>query len=234
LAFPSRFTVAGLAAVLAGAILGPWYAGWVPSASLVALSALVAAAMVASCLREQARAAADRAMMPPAFIVVFTALMLLGGYVAMTIAVAAVLTAALMTERLSWRDLIVDVAIALAAFEAADLAHRWTSDVVPRAFVWPWMAIPIAVGVLAYHLAQGLIARVVVPSSPGARSNDGGSRVRSSGCRWPARRRRRRARRRNRRSPDVGSRRARRRRARVRVLDLRRLHAPRRGSAPAP
>ncbi len=102
-------------------------------------------------------------MMPPAFVVVFTALMLLGGYVAMTIAVAAVLTAALVTERLSWRDLIVDVGIALAAVESADLAHQWTSGVVPRAFVWPWMAIPIAAGVLAYHLAQGLIARVVVP-----------------------------------------------------------------------
>ena len=155
--------LAGLAAVAAAAIVTPWLAAWVPADRLVDLSAFVLAVMLTASLREQERARADRAMMPPAFVVIFAALMLLGVGAATMVSLAAALTAALVMAPLSRLDLIVDVIVAIVAVQAADRAHEWTAYVVPDAFVWPWMAIPIAAAVLAYQLAAGLIARVLAP-----------------------------------------------------------------------
>jgi diguanylate cyclase (GGDEF)-like protein/PAS domain S-box-containing protein len=155
--------LAGLAAVAAVGIATPWFAAWVPADRLIELSALVVAAMLTASLREQERARADRTLMPPAFVVIFAALMLLGGNTATIVSLAAALTTALVMAPIPRRDLIVDLVVAIAAVQAADLAHQWAAHVVPRAFVWPWMAVPIAAAVLAYQLAAGLIARVIAP-----------------------------------------------------------------------
>jgi diguanylate cyclase (GGDEF)-like protein/PAS domain S-box-containing protein len=135
----------------------------VPTDRLVELSAFVVAAMLAASLREHGRARADRTMMAPAFVVIFTALMLLGGNAATSVSLAAALTGALVTAPVARRDLIVDLIVAIAAVQAADQAQQWTGRLLPRAFVWPWMAAPIAAAVVAYQLAVGVIARVLAP-----------------------------------------------------------------------
>jgi PAS domain S-box-containing protein len=163
LVLPSRFTLAGLLAIGVAAILTPWLAGWVPTDHLLELSSFVVAAMLAASLREQERARADRALMPPTFVVVFMALTVLGAGAATAVSLAAALTATMISAPLSRRDFIVDLVVAIAAVQAADQAHQWTARLTPHAFVWPWLAAPMAAAVVAYQLAGGLIVRVLAP-----------------------------------------------------------------------
>lgn len=163
LTVPNRFTIFGLGAVAVAAAFIPWVAGWIPPDRVAHVSTLTVALVLAASLREQERAAPDVAMMPPAFVVVFTALMLLGAPVATVFAAGAVLASRIATHRLSTREIAIDLATAVAAVQAADQAHRWTAVIVPHAFVWPWTAVLIAAAVVAYHLAQGAIAHVVAP-----------------------------------------------------------------------
>ncbi len=158
-----RITLAGLAAIAAAAILTPWLAGWVATDRLVEFSAIVVAGMLAATLREESRARADRTMMPPAFVVIFTALILLGGGAATSVSLAAALTAALVSRPATLRELIVELIVAAGAVQAAGQAHYWAGRIVPWAFAWPWMALPIAAAVIAYQLAVGLVARVLAP-----------------------------------------------------------------------
>jgi diguanylate cyclase (GGDEF)-like protein/PAS domain S-box-containing protein len=163
LALPSRTTLAALGGIAIVAIAGPWLAGWVPTGRLLELSACVIAAMFGASLREQRCARADRTMMPPAFVVIFAALILLGGNAATSVAVAAALTAAILPAPVSRRDLIVDLTIAVAAVQGAHQAHQWMGRLSARAVVWPWMAVAIAAAVVAYHVIAGGVARIAVP-----------------------------------------------------------------------
>src|SRR5215471_7254521 len=163
LALPSRITIAALAGAVAAAILAPWLAGWVAGDRMVEFSALVIAGVIAASLPEQGPAMADRSMMPPAFIVIFAALTLLGGSAATSVAVVATLTGALVTTSVTRPELIVDVVGAIVAVQSAELAHYWTASVLPSPLGWRWMSVPIAAAVIAYLLAQGAIAHVVAP-----------------------------------------------------------------------
>ncbi|HEX6464780.1 MAG TPA: diguanylate cyclase, partial [Vicinamibacterales bacterium] len=159
----SQSTIAALGAVAVGAAVIPWAAGWVPADRTVHLSALAVLLVLSASLREQERAGADVAMMPPAFVVIFTALMLLGGPTATVFAAAAAVASRIAVQRLAPHELAFDVLTAVAAVQAADQGHRLTGSVVPRAFVWPWTAIPITAAVIAYHLTQSAATRVVAP-----------------------------------------------------------------------
>src|SRR5262249_50376468 len=121
------------------------------------------AAMLASYLREQEPASANRAIMPPAFVVVFCALILLGGPSAMFVAAAATLTPGFVTGRVSRRQSLVDTGITIVAVESADLAHQSMVRLIPNVFVWPWLALPIVAAVAAYHVGQGARANLVAP-----------------------------------------------------------------------
>jgi len=90
-ATPSRSTALALVSIFVGAVLLPRLAGWAQPDRIFELSALALAAIAVSCLRVQGPSSADRAIMPPAFLVVFAALLLLGPLVAMTVAAAAAL-----------------------------------------------------------------------------------------------------------------------------------------------
>ena len=158
----SRSTVAALAAIFVGAMAVARLAGWVEPDRLVELSGFVVAAMLTAGLRVQAPATTDRTIMPPAFVIVFMSLMLFGPHVATCLAVAATLTSALVTTRTSWVQLLIDAGIIIAATEGAGLAYQ-SIGAVPGAMAWPWLAAPIAGAVVAYHLAQGILANVVVP-----------------------------------------------------------------------
>jgi diguanylate cyclase (GGDEF)-like protein/PAS domain S-box-containing protein len=155
--------VAAFTAVLAGAIAIPRLAGLVPADRIFELAGLVLAAMLAACLREQAVGAANRGVMPPAFVLVFASLMLLGGPAAMFVAAAAALTPGLVLRRVARGQTFVDALIDVAAVQVADLVHRSIAGALPRAFLWPWLAVPIATAVAAYHLVGGAFVSIVVP-----------------------------------------------------------------------
>ncbi|HXT32658.1 MAG TPA: hypothetical protein VN716_25325, partial [Vicinamibacterales bacterium] len=108
--------------IFVGAVLLPRLAGWAQPDRIFELSALALAAIAVSCLRVQGPSSADRAIMPPAFLVVFAALLLLGPLVAMTVAAAAALAPGFTGPRGSIRQLLIDTAIAVAAAYSAGLA----------------------------------------------------------------------------------------------------------------
>src|SRR5262245_39421767 len=139
LRLPSRLTVAAFTGVLAGAIVIPRLVGWVTTDRLIELSALVLAAMLATCLREQEPTAANRAIMPPAFLVIFSALMLMGGRPAMFVAAAAALTPGFVTRRVAPRQAIIDAGVGIVAVQAADLTHLSIVSLLPRVYLWPWL-----------------------------------------------------------------------------------------------
>ena len=134
-----------------------------PPDRLAELAGLVLAAMLASTLSVHGAAAAHRAIMPVAFVVVFAALMLLGAPVAVFVGAAAALTPAFVMRRSSRLLSLSDSAIVLPAVLAADLAHRSIAGALPSFQVWPWLAVPIVAAILSYHVTQGVLGDVVVP-----------------------------------------------------------------------
>jgi diguanylate cyclase (GGDEF)-like protein/PAS domain S-box-containing protein len=159
---PSRSGLAALASVFIGAILIPRLAGWAEPDRILELSGFVLAAMLIGCLRVQESIAADRVIMPPAFVLIFSSLMLFGPHVAMFVGLAATLTPGFVSTRTPGSQLLIDAAIVIAATQSAGLAQRWVGS-VPGVFVWPWLALPISAALLAYHVVQGAMANVVVP-----------------------------------------------------------------------
>ena len=193
-AMPSRSTVLALVSIFMGAVLLPRLAGWAQPDRIVELSALVLAAIVVASLNVQGPWSADRAIMPPEFLVVFAALLLLGPLVATAVAAAAALTPAFVGPRGSIRQLLVDTSIAVAATYAAGFAFLAVGD-RPGLFEWPWLAAPVAAAVILYHLVAGR-ARATSSCrwSRGGRSIARGRGARSpdarSTCSAPAPRRR--------------------------------------------
>ena len=163
MALPSRSSVGIFTSVFAGAILISRLAGWMPPDRTLDVSALVLAAMLSSLLPEHALATANRAIMPPAFVFVFSALMLADGPAAAFVAAAAALTPAFVARRASRKQAVIDAAIVIAAVEGADLAHHTMTSIVPRTFFWPWLMTAVASAVVTYHLVQGALASLVVP-----------------------------------------------------------------------
>jgi diguanylate cyclase (GGDEF)-like protein/PAS domain S-box-containing protein len=160
---PSRSAAATFVGLYAAAVAVPFFAGWTDLHRIVELAGLTLAAMLASCLRTQDPASTHRAIMPPAFVVIFSTLLLQGAYVAMIVAATATLTPGFVTRRTPRMQALVDTGVVFVAIESADLAHQWLAGFVPRVFLWPWLALPIAAAVVAYHLTQGVLTEVVVP-----------------------------------------------------------------------
>src|SRR5258705_11893203 len=159
---PSRSGVAALASVFIGAILLPRLAGWVEPDRTIELTGFVLAAMLIGCLRVQGPISDDRVIMPPAFVLIFSSLMLFGPHVAMFVGIAATLTPGFVSTRTPGSQLLIDTAIVIAATQSAGLAQRCAGN-VPGVFVWPCLALPISAALLAYHVVQGALANVVVP-----------------------------------------------------------------------
>ena len=157
----SAAAAAGL--IVAGAALTTYFGSWAQPARIIEFTGLLAAAMLAVSVRIQGPAAADRAIMAPAFIVIFAALMLFDVRGAASIAAAAALTPGFVTRRVSWVQSLIDTGVAILAVQAAALTHETTAALTPRMFLWPWLAVPIVAAVLAYHSAQSLLHDLVVP-----------------------------------------------------------------------
>src|ERR1043166_7748553 len=108
-------------------------------------------------------AAEDRGMMPPSFVVDFTALLLLGGDAALVIAALGVVTRWAVKDhtRPLLRTLVNGLAV-LSGTEAAWLAYRAAGGAAPP-FTWPWEAVPIAAALAAYVLVKTVCANVLAP-----------------------------------------------------------------------
>jgi diguanylate cyclase (GGDEF)-like protein/PAS domain S-box-containing protein len=154
---------AAAACILVGAVLTPYLTGWAQPARILEFSGLVLAAMLAASLSVQGPATTDRSIMPPAFIVVFAALMLFDLPGALFVGAAAALTPGFITGRASRVQSLIDAAVVVVAVEAAGLAHRSIAQVMPPILLWSSPAVPIVAAVLAYHLIQGALGDVVVP-----------------------------------------------------------------------
>jgi diguanylate cyclase (GGDEF)-like protein/PAS domain S-box-containing protein len=161
-ALPSKSKFAALSSVFIGAVILPRLAGWAQPDRALELAGLVLAAMLTSCLRVEESATTNRAIMPPGFVISFSSLMLFGPHVAMFVAAAATLTPGLVRARRPRSRTLIDTAIVIAATQAAGLAYQPAGGVF-GVFPWPWLAVPVAAAVVAYHVAQGLLAEVVVP-----------------------------------------------------------------------
>src|SRR5712692_305904 len=96
---PSQSGLVALASIFVGAIVLPRLAGWAEPDRIPELSGFVLAAMLIGCLRAREPITTDRAIMPPAFVLIFSSLMLFGPHVAMFVAAATTLTPAVVSAR---------------------------------------------------------------------------------------------------------------------------------------
>src|SRR5260221_7885329 len=126
---PARSSLVALASMLIGAILVPRLAGWVEPDRIPELSGFVLAAMLTCCLRMQAPVTTNGAIMPPAFVLIFSSLMLFGPHVAMFVAAVATLTPGFVSAGASRSQVIIDTVIVIAATQSAGLAQRWVGGV---------------------------------------------------------------------------------------------------------
>src|SRR5436189_5593354 len=96
-------------------MLIPRFAGLVSPEQVPALAVLVGVAMLLGCQKEQSTAATSRAIMPPAFVAVFSTMLLAGGAAAAFVSMAAALTPGLVTRRVPMRQSLIDTGIAVVS-----------------------------------------------------------------------------------------------------------------------
>jgi diguanylate cyclase (GGDEF)-like protein/PAS domain S-box-containing protein len=101
------------------------------------------------------------AIMPPAFVLIFSSLMLFGPGVAMFVA-AGTLVPGFVASRAPRTRILIESAIVIAATQSAGLAYQSVGGVFGVS-AWPWLVLPVAAAVVAYQLAQGALAGLVVP-----------------------------------------------------------------------
>jgi diguanylate cyclase (GGDEF)-like protein/PAS domain S-box-containing protein len=161
---PQFTRLAVAAAVLTGAAVLSGLAGWPAAERMAEFPALIVAAVLVAAFAQRSSAAEDRGLMPPSFVVDFSALLLLGGSPALSVAAAGfvVRQLAVPTPSRPLRKLILDAAAVLFATGAASLVYSALAG-APRHFSWPWQVVPIAAAVVAYCAAQTLTTQVIAP-----------------------------------------------------------------------
>ena len=146
----------------AGMLLG--LAGLPQPDRTLEFSSLILAAMVTSALALQRSTTKDWAIMPPSFVVDFSALLLLGPDAMMLVATAGALvhglTDAEVPHRL--RRTLFTAATVVAAAQAAGLVHQVSGGTIGN-FVWPAQGVPIALAVIAYCVVKSASAELIVP-----------------------------------------------------------------------
>ena len=150
------------ASILAAAVaLGA--AGWPQPNRMPEFSILVLAAMLASVLRTEGRAARVWTTVPLSFVIDFTALLLLGPQAMIAVAAAGVVVRGLAHPRRPrpLRNGMVNAAVTLAAALAAGWVHRFGGGTVAR-FAWPEQAVPIALAVVAYCAVKSISFNVLL------------------------------------------------------------------------
>jgi diguanylate cyclase (GGDEF)-like protein/PAS domain S-box-containing protein len=161
---PPRSGVIALAAIFIAAVFLPLLAGWTQSGRILELSGLVLAAILTSILRVQQSTTKDRAIMPPSFVINFSALLLFGPNVAMLVATAGALTPGFLGSRRPYalRPMLVEATLVVVATQIGGLAYRSLGG-MSGDLMWPWQGLPIAAAVVGYQVAQGALAEVLLP-----------------------------------------------------------------------
>ena len=153
-----------LAAIFIAAVILPLLAGWTESGRTLELSGLVLASILTSTLRVQQSTTKDRTIMPPSFVINFSALLLFGPNVAMLVATAGALTPGFLGSRRAYalRSMLVEASFVIVATQIAGLAYRSLGG-MSGDLMWPWQGLPIAAAVVGYQVAQGALAEVLLP-----------------------------------------------------------------------
>ena len=153
-----------LAAISIAAVILPLLAGWTESGRTLELSGLVLASILTSTLRVQQSTTKDRTIMPPSFVINFSALLLFGPNVAMLVATAGALTPGFLGSRRAYalRSMLVEASFVIVATQIAGLAYRSLGG-MSGDLMWPWQGLPIAAAVVGYQVAQGALAEVLLP-----------------------------------------------------------------------
>ena len=161
---PRLSSVVALAATVVAAVTLGHFSGWLESHRAIEFSCVVLAAILTSVLRTQHSTTADRAIMPPSFVINFGALLLFGLEAAMLVAgVGAIASGVTAPDRAGARgQMVLEGAVVLIATQVAGLCYQALGG-TSRDFAWPWQGLPVATAVVAYHIARGALADVVVP-----------------------------------------------------------------------
>ena len=161
---PPRANTLAVAAMFIVAVSVPQLAGWPQAARPIELSGLLLAAIVAAVLWEPRSTTKDRTIMPPAFVLIFSSLLVFGPHVAALVATIAALTPGFVDSRRPYprAPILIDAAVTVTATLMAAMAYGSLGGRAGE-FTWPRQALPVGAAVLAYHLAQRALAEVVVP-----------------------------------------------------------------------
>ena len=153
--------IAGAAILAAAAALAA--TGWPQPNRMPEVCGLVLAAMVASVLRSEGRAARVWTTVPLSFVIDFTALLLLGPQAMLLVAAAGVVVHGLANPRRPHpvRSGMIYAAVTLAAALAAGVAHHFAGGTIAT-FAWPRQGLPIALAVAAYCAVKSLSFNVLI------------------------------------------------------------------------
>ena len=137
--------------------------GWPQPNRIVELSGLVLAAILASLLATERRAARVWTTVPLSFVIEFTALLLLGPQAMMVVATGGVVMHGLANPRHPHplRSAIVNAVVTLAAAFAAGWVHQFSGGTVAR-FAWPEQGVPIVLAVAAYCALKSISFNVLL------------------------------------------------------------------------
>jgi diguanylate cyclase (GGDEF)-like protein/PAS domain S-box-containing protein len=151
------------AAVTGGAVL-LGVTGWVQPDRVLEFSGVILAAILTSAAAILPSKAEDRGMMPPSFVIDFSALLFFGGREALFVAAAGITTRWLADSDRArpLRSLLLNAVTVMTATAAASLAHGALGG-VPGHFTWPWQGVPIAGAVVAYCFVKSTSAEVIAP-----------------------------------------------------------------------
>ncbi|HEX4931540.1 MAG TPA: PAS domain-containing protein, partial [Gemmatimonadaceae bacterium] len=155
--------VASIGLCIAALVL-PQLAKWPEAHGPLVFSALLLGSILTFALRLQHTTTKQRAVMPPSFVIIFSALLLSGPNGATLVAAVGALAAVLgAPERGHPRmQAFADAVAVIVAAQFAGLAYQALGGDATD-FTWPWSGLPISAAVIAYHLARGGIGEVVIP-----------------------------------------------------------------------
>src|SRR5688500_8354027 len=168
--FARRPSVLAATGLCIAAIVLPQLAKFPQSHGPLVFSALLLGSILTFGLRLQHTTTKQRAVMPPSFLIIFSALMLFGANGATLVAAVGALTAVLgAPERGHPRmQVFADAVAVIAAAQFGGLTYQALGG-SSIDFTWPWSGGPIAASVIDYYLRPGGLAVIFIPIPPNLR-----------------------------------------------------------------
>jgi diguanylate cyclase (GGDEF)-like protein/PAS domain S-box-containing protein len=162
--FPRHFGLFAFAATATTGVVLLGFLGWPQANRTLEFSGLIVTAILTSVLAVQRPAAEDRGMMPLAFVIHFSTLLLFGPHIAV-IVVAAGAIAYVLADSQRTRPLertVLNAATTMAAIQAAGIVHKLLGGTLGH-FFWPWQGLPIAFAVATYAIVHSAVAELLLP-----------------------------------------------------------------------